>query len=440
MGNSVAQRYKFGGKEYNEELGLGWYDITARNYDPALGRWMNIDPLAEQMRRHSPYNYAFDNPVFFIDPDGMAPAGITDPPLKKGQIRTKHGVSSVNPNLVEGSISGTDVVRSISAAGAYTGIATDNLRKSYNKKLGNLTSKERTNIKKSMQGKEPALTKSIRESKRPASKEKSMPKNNPNKSNTKFNKQASAMGKAGKGLLLVGLVSSANNIANAENKGEAVAIEGGAWGGAISGGEILGAAMAPTGPYGVAAGVIVGSVVGGFAGEEAVKAMMDLPKHEGSTTCFVAGTKVLMADGSEKNIEDIKKGDYILSVDIGNMEIEPDLVTLIPEKQKRYRKIIAEFENGTINQFSPAHPYYVKEKGWSVFDIEEAKTELNFEVSKLEKGDVVFYYKEGELKSVQIKSIKDTGEYIEMYNVENVRKNHTFFANRILVHNKYLSK
>ena len=50
---------------------MNWLDFKARNYDPALGRWMNIDPLAEISRKVSPYTYVLNNPIMYIDPDGM---------------------------------------------------------------------------------------------------------------------------------------------------------------------------------------------------------------------------------------------------------------------------------------------------------------------------------------------------------------------------------
>ena len=65
-----VQPYKYNGKEFDSKNGLNWYDYGARHYDAALGRFVTVDPLAEQDYAVSPYTYCGNNPVLRIDKDG----------------------------------------------------------------------------------------------------------------------------------------------------------------------------------------------------------------------------------------------------------------------------------------------------------------------------------------------------------------------------------
>ena len=66
---SVPQKFKFIGKEWQEETGL--FDIEWRQYDPWVPHFTTIDPLAEAAPNWTPYRYGFNNPMRFTDPTGM---------------------------------------------------------------------------------------------------------------------------------------------------------------------------------------------------------------------------------------------------------------------------------------------------------------------------------------------------------------------------------
>ena len=83
--SAKEQRYKYNGVELNDATGN--YEMAFRGYDPALGRFMQIDPLADIIPAINPYNFGYNNPVFFSDPLGLIGEGDEDRKKRRQERR-----------------------------------------------------------------------------------------------------------------------------------------------------------------------------------------------------------------------------------------------------------------------------------------------------------------------------------------------------------------
>jgi hypothetical protein len=145
--------------------------------------------------------------------------------------------------------------------------------------------------------------------------------------------------------------------------------------------------------------------------------------------CFPAGTSVLLADGSSRAIESLQIGDCVLAHDGEKQVVTTVLARIVPPPKPVYQLI---FDGGNTLTLTDSHPVMTAQ-GWKSLSPEATRlSNPDLEVTALVVGDTV-HTSSGTVTLVSIQP----REVVQIYNME-VSEPHTFYANKILVHNKAL--
>ena len=139
--------------------------------------------------------------------------------------------------------------------------------------------------------------------------------------------------------------------------------------------------------------------------------------EEGFPPCFLAGTEILMADGTYKNIEQVKEGEWVVSYDTENnlKTISKVAYSLVHEDVEGYIII-----NGELEVTSNHPVWIVNRQEWA-------------QVHTIELKDILL---DSNGQEIIVISLEDINGVNTVYNLELEGEHQNYFAEDILVHNK----
>lgn len=147
--------------------------------------------------------------------------------------------------------------------------------------------------------------------------------------------------------------------------------------------------------------------------------------------CFAAGTQILLADGTTKNIEDVRSGDVVKSFNfntgINEDKSVGDLLSVLSDHIAHVK-----LENGQVLKVTKDHPI-MTDKGWAALDVELTMEKYQIGVAQLEVGNSVGSYDYSNSKIVSIDVIE---EPTMTFTLKGVEDNANFYADGVLVHNR----